>query len=184
MTKLNIDYTKERQKPALTHLMNVVTSNDYQLGYFQDIYDLPYTQPDLTYQLEAKEWIALLEHAWKFVYREAIEDNHLSENERMDLNNIHKLRNFYAVQLKAGRKLQLHHNFIKPTHKVKELNYNEDEKENRYSLKIDRTLKPRPQDSAVEKKYDPKPENSVNNENSPYYVPKPWEVTRMTLRPY
>lgn len=174
MTKLTNEYATTRQKPALTHLMNEVTSNDYQLGYFQDVYDLTYTHPDLAYQLEAKEWIALLEHAWKFVYRAAIEDNHLSDNERMDLNNIHKLRNFYSAQLRSGRKLQLHHDFIKPTFKVKELNY-----ENKYEKTPELGLK-----LNFERKYEPQPEKSVNNVNSPYYVPKPWELDhRMVYKP-
>lgn len=172
MSKLNNEYNLKPQKPALNHLMNVVTSNDYKLGYFQDVYDLAYTHPDLAYQLEAKEWIALLEHAWKFVYRAAIEDNHLSENERMDLNNIHKLRNFYSAQLRSGRKLQLHHDFIKPSFKIKELNYeNKYDKEEVIGLKIDR-------------RYEPQPDKSINNVNSPYYVPKPWELHKnMAYRP-
>lgn len=167
MTKLD-NNIKLRQRPVLTHLMNEITSNDYQLGYFQDIYDLPYKYPDKAYELEAKEWIALLEHAWKFVYRAAIEDNHLCESERMDLNNIHKLRNFYSAQLKSGRKLHLHHNFFKKTHKATDLGYEND---------MNEAL-------VLQKKYNPKPEESVNNPNSPYYVPKPWEVSKMTLKPY
>lgn len=164
MTRL---VNQPKPSPHLSYLMNAVTDNDYRLGYFKDIYDLPYDYPDLAYKLEAQEWIALLEHSWKFVYRSAMEDGHLSENERMDLNNIHKLRNFYSAQLRSGRKLVMHHSFAKQTYKVKELDY-----ENVVKLEKDLTLK-----------YNPEPEKSINNVKSPYYVPKPWEVMNPKLRP-
>lgn len=154
MSKLTLNYSVMRPRPQLTQLKEDVTSREYNNGYFQYIYDLPLTSPDLAYQLDAKEWIALLEHTWNFVYNAAMEDGKISEVERMDLNNIHKLRNFYSAQLRAGQKLTLHHSFVKQVHAVKDLEY----------------------DHNRTNKYDPKPENSINNINSPYYVPKPWEL--------
>ena len=97
--------------------------------------------PELTPEISDEQWTLIIDQAWQFAYRKALEDSYLSPEERVELNKIKNLAVIY--QNVPGNRVALNYCILNSFKHIVEVDKKE-ENEMRWEL---RYPKPTPYDN-------------------------------------